>query len=147
MTLRRKSINGEYTWKWHLPAICLLQQPLLRISSWWFRRYISINESTVFRSHYKLLCPCQPKRKCVTYTAIILREDSSEFYECPSDFSMQIGTAFLQEILTVSMWNFQLPTFIIIELIQRLMIRKLPCWPTHRLMIASISTPEYKTVA
>lgn len=33
---------------------------------------------------------------------LFLREDSSEFYDCPSDFSTQTGTAFSQEILTVS---------------------------------------------
>lgn len=77
---------------------------------------------------------------------LFLREDSSEFYECPSDFSMQTGTAFSQEILTVSAWNFQLPPSIIMELIQRLMNRKLPLCPTHKLTITFISTMEYKAV-
>lgn len=57
---------------------------------------------------------------------LFLREDSSEFYDCPSDFSTQTGTAFSQEILTVSTWNFQLLRFTIMGLIQRLMSRKLP---------------------
>lgn len=77
---------------------------------------------------------------------LFLREDSSEFYDCPSDFSTQTGTAFSQEILTVSTWNFQLLRFTIMGFIQRLMSRKLPCFPTHRLMIAFISTTEYRTV-
>ena len=35
----------------------------------------------------RFLCPCQPKRKMkYTYCLYFLREDSSEFYECPSDF-------------------------------------------------------------
>lgn len=61
-------------------------------------------------------------------------------------FSTQTGTAFSQEILTVSTWNFQLLRFTIMGFIQRLMSRKLPCFPTHRLMIAFISTTEYRTV-
>lgn len=77
---------------------------------------------------------------------LFLREDSSEFYECPSDFSMQTSTAFSQEILTVSAWNFQLSPSIIMELIQRLMNRKFPRCPTHKLTIAFISTMEYRAV-
>ena len=50
------------------------------------------------------------------------------------------------KILTVSTWNFQLLRFTIMGFIQRLMSRKLPCFPTHRLMIAFISTTEYRTV-
>lgn len=69
---------------------------------------------------FHVLCSCQPKWKWNTHTAIILREDSSEFYDCPSDFSTQTGTAFSQEILTVSTWNFQLLRFTIMGFIQNL---------------------------
>ena len=78
---------------------------------------------------------------------LFLKEDSSEFYECPSDFfHADRHSVFYKRFLTVSMWNFRLPPSIIMELIQRLMNRKLPRCPTHRLTIVFISTMEYRAV-
>ena len=77
---------------------------------------------------------------------LFLREDSSEFYECPSDFFHADRHSVFTRDFDSIMWNFQLPPSIIMELIQRLMNRKLPRCPTHKLTIAFISTMEYKAV-
>ena len=73
---------------------------------------------------------------------LFLKEDSSQFYECPSDFFYSDR----HTIFTRSAWNFQLSPSIIMELIQRLMNRKFPRCPTHKLTIAFISTMEYRAV-
>lgn len=47
---------------------------------------IYCHDDAVYRPYSTLLCSCQSCWKCNAHTAIIFEEDSSQFYECPSDF-------------------------------------------------------------
>ena len=77
---------------------------------------------------------------------LFLKEDSSQFYECPSDFFYSDRhTIFTRDFESIHM-VLTTATIYYLELIQRVMNRKLPCFPTHRLTTAFISTTEYTTV-